>query len=56
MTLMYHCNENSYKVFEMVQRKYHYVYGEKQGEETRHTFYMYRKIEKGYYIDHTQGI
>lgn len=30
---------------------YHYVTGEKQGEETKDTFYMYRKKEKGFHID-----
>ena len=35
-----------------LESAYHYAYGEKQGEETRDTFYMYRNIEKGYHIDH----
>lgn len=31
---------------------YHYVMGEKQGEETKPTFHMYRKGEKTFHIDH----
>lgn len=28
------------------------VTGEKQGEETKPTFHMYRKVEKTFHIDH----
>lgn len=31
---------------------YHYISGEKQGEESVPTFYMYRHINKGYHIDY----
>ena len=31
---------------------YHDHYGEAQGAETRNTFYMYRKLERGFHIDH----
>jgi exonuclease III len=31
---------------------YHHVHRERQGEETKPTFYMYRKREKSYHIDY----
>lgn len=31
---------------------YHYISQEDQGQESLHTFYLYRKIERGYHIDH----
>ena len=31
---------------------YHYVYNEKQAEETQNTFYLQRNINKGFHIDH----
>lgn len=31
---------------------YHHHYGEAQGAETRHTFYLYRKQERGFHIDY----
>ncbi len=31
---------------------YHHHYGEAQGAETRSTFHMYRKQERGFHIDH----
>lgn len=31
---------------------YHFLYNEKQGEEKEKTFFMYRRREKGYHIDH----
>lgn len=31
---------------------YHHHYAEAQGAETRSTFYMYRKQERGFHIDH----
>lgn len=31
---------------------YHFIYHEKQGEETQSTFYLYRHLDKGYHIDH----
>jgi len=31
---------------------YHHHYGEAQGAETRSTFYMYRKQERGFHIDY----
>lgn len=35
-----------------LESAYHYVTGEKQGEETKPTFHMYRKVEKTFHIDH----
>ncbi len=35
-----------------LESAYHYISGDKQGEETKPTFYMYRKIEKTYHTDH----
>lgn len=35
-----------------LQSAYHTCTGEKQGEESIPTYYMYRKLEKGYHIDH----
>lgn len=31
---------------------YHYITGEKEGEETQKTFYMYKHLDKGYHIDY----
>ncbi len=31
---------------------YHYLSNEDQGQESLNTFYLYRKIERGYHIDH----
>ncbi len=31
---------------------YHYVSKEEQGSESKNTFYLYRKKERGYHIDH----
>lgn len=35
-----------------LESAYHSVLGDKQGEETEPTFYMYRKAEKTFHIDH----
>ena len=35
-----------------LESAYHYVTGEKQGEETKPTFHMHRKVEKTFHIDH----
>lgn len=35
-----------------LESAYHYVSGDKQGEETESTFYMYRNVEKSFHIDH----
>lgn len=52
-----HSERGHIKVVEMLKGKglvsaYHFLTGEKQGEETKPTFYMYRKVEKTYHIDH----
>ena len=31
---------------------YHQLTGEKEGEETKPTFYMYRHLDKPYHVDH----
>ncbi|MBQ8785276.1 MAG: endonuclease/exonuclease/phosphatase family protein [Alphaproteobacteria bacterium] len=31
---------------------YHYIYEQKQGNETNNTFYLYRHLDKGYHIDY----
>lgn len=31
---------------------YHYTYNESQGKESQFTFYHYKKLDKGYHIDH----
>lgn len=31
---------------------YHYLTGEQQGKESKSTFYLYRKENRGYFIDH----
>lgn len=31
---------------------YHYIFKEEQGKESQKTFYLYRRINKGYHIDH----
>lgn len=35
-----------------LESAYHFVSGDKQGEETKTTFHMYRKVEKTFHIDH----
>lgn len=35
-----------------LESAYHYITGDKQGEETKPTFHMYRKVEKTFHIDH----
>lgn len=52
-----HSERGHMSVVEMLKEKglesaYHFLTGEKQGEETKPTFYMYRKIEKTFHIDH----
>lgn len=31
---------------------YHQLTGEKEGEETKPTFYMYKHLDKPYHVDH----
>ncbi len=35
-----------------LESAYHYISGDKQGEEAEPTFHMYRKVEKTFHIDH----
>lgn len=52
-----HGNRNHTNVVNELKNKglisaYHYVYKEKQGCETKKTFYLYRHKDKGYHIDY----
>lgn len=49
--------KNVYEVIEKLSECglvdiYHYLTGEKEGEETKPTFYMYRHLDKPYHLDH----
>lgn len=48
---------NVYEVIEKLSQCglvdiYHYLTSEKEGEETKPTFYMYRHLNKPYHLDH----
>lgn len=53
-------NAHARNVFKMIEKMseiglvdtYHYLNGEKQGEETQPTFYMYRHLDKPNHLDH----
>lgn len=49
--------KNVYEVIEKLSECglvdiYHHLTGEKEGEETKPTFYMYRHLDKPYHLDH----
>lgn len=35
-----------------IHSAYHYIFNDKQGEESQNTFFLYRNLNKGYHIDH----